>query len=55
MREYGMIQGAPAWLNVGWLIALIVFLLCIIFAAVGQLDYKLAGLIGGAALARLIP
>lgn len=50
-----MIQGAPTWLNVGWLIALIVLLLCIVFAAIGQLDFKLAGLIGGAALARLIP
>jgi len=49
------IANAPTWLNVGWLIALIVLLLCIVFAAVGQLDYKLAGLIGGAALARLIP
>jgi hypothetical protein len=42
-------------LTIGGLIALIVLLLTIVFAAIGQLDYKLAGLIGGVALARLVP
>lgn len=50
-----MITGAPTWLNIGWLIALIVLLLCIIFAALGRMELFLAGLIGGLALARLIP
>jgi hypothetical protein len=48
------ISGAP-WFTIGWLIALIVLLLAIVFMAIGQLDYKLGGLIGGVALARLVP
>jgi hypothetical protein len=40
--------------TVGWIIALLVLLLCIVFAVVGQLDYLHAGLIGGVALARLL-
>jgi hypothetical protein len=44
---------APA-ITVGWIIALLVLLLCIVFAVVGQLDYLHAGLIGGVALARLL-
>ena len=46
---------APTWLSIGWLIALIVLLLCVVFIAVGKLDYVTGGLIGGVALARLIP
>jgi hypothetical protein len=40
--------------TVGWIIALLVLILCIVFAVVGQLDYLHAGLIGGVALARLL-
>lgn len=39
--------------TIGSLIAIIVLILAIVFAATGQLDLKLAGLIGGLALARL--
>jgi hypothetical protein len=49
-----VISKAPAWLGIGWLIALLVLILCIVFAVVGPLDYLLAGLIGGVALARLL-
>ncbi len=49
------ITGAPTWVTVGWLLALVVFLLVIVFAAIGQLELRLAGLLGGVALARLIP
>jgi len=41
-------------ITIGWLIALLVLILCIVFAAIGRLDVVLAGLIGGAALARLL-
>jgi hypothetical protein len=48
------IQGAPAWATVGWVIALIVLLLCVVFIAIGKLDFVTGGLIGGAALSRLL-
>jgi hypothetical protein len=41
-------------ITIGWLLALVVLLLCIVFAAIGRLDFVLAGLIGGVALARLL-
>jgi hypothetical protein len=48
------ITGAPAWLSVGWLIALLVLILTLIFLALGQVDQKTGLLIGGVALARLL-
>jgi hypothetical protein len=41
-------------ITIGWLLALVVLLLCIVFAAIGRLDVVLAILIGGVALARLL-
>jgi hypothetical protein len=41
-------------LTIGWIIALLVLILCIVFAVIGRLDFVLAGLIGGVALARLL-
>ena len=49
-----VIAGAPAWATVGWVIALVVMLLCVVFVAIGRLDLVTGGLIGGAALARLL-
>jgi len=40
-------------ITVGWIIALLVLSLAIVFAGGGQLDYLHAGLIGGLAVARL--
>jgi hypothetical protein len=40
--------------TIGWIIALLVLILCIVFAVIGRLDFLLAGLIGGAALSRLL-
>ena len=45
----------PPWLTFGWLLALIVLVLVVVFAAIGRLDLVAAGLFGGLALARLIP
>jgi hypothetical protein len=41
-------------ITIGWLLALVVLLLCVVFAAIGRLDFVIAGLIGGVALARLL-
>jgi hypothetical protein len=41
-------------ITIGWIIAMIVLVLCIIFAVIGRLDVLLALLIGGVALARLL-
>jgi hypothetical protein len=41
-------------ITVGWVLALVALILCIVFAAVGQIDLKLAGLIGLVALSRLL-
>lgn len=46
---------APPWLTAGWLIALIVLVLCVVFIAVGRLDLVTGALIGGVALSRLLP
>lgn len=45
----------PTWLGVGWIIALIVLLLCLVFIAIGKVDLLVGGLIAGAALSRLFP
>lgn len=39
--------------TLGWLIALLVLILCIVFVVIGQLPLIVGGLIGGVALARL--
>ena len=39
---------------IGWLIALLVLVLVIVFWAIGQLDAREALLLGGLALARLL-
>ena len=49
-----VIAGAPPWLQVGWVIALIMLILCVVFAAIGSLPIMLALLIGGVALSRLL-
>jgi hypothetical protein len=49
-----VISGAPSWVNVGWIIALLVLILCVVFVAIGRLDIVLGGLIAGVALARLL-
>jgi hypothetical protein len=41
-------------LTIGWIIALLVLILCIVFAVIGRLDFLIAGLIGGVALSRLL-
>ena len=48
------IAGGPAWLTVGWLIALLVLVVDIVFLAIGQMDIRLGALIGGLALARML-
>lgn len=40
--------------TIGWIIALLVLILCIVFAVLGRLDFLVAGMIGGVALARLL-
>lgn len=40
--------------NVGAVIALLALVLCIVFAALGQMDFRTAGLIGLVALSRLV-
>jgi hypothetical protein len=50
------ITGAPAWITVGWIIAIIVLLLCIL-GLVGVLPMSATivfGLIAALALARLV-
>jgi hypothetical protein len=41
-------------ITIGWIIALLVLILCIVFAAIGRLEVVLAILIGGVALSRLV-
>lgn len=50
-----MITNRPTWLSFGWLIALIMLLLAIVFMATGQLAYIPGGLIAGVAVSRLVP
>ena len=47
-------QVAAPVFSIGWIIALLVLILCIVFAAIGRLDALLALLIGGVALSRLL-
>lgn len=47
-------HGGPVWLQVGWVIALIVLIVAVVFLVIGQLDTKVGGLIIGLALARLL-
>jgi hypothetical protein len=44
---------SPAWVTVGFLIALVVLVVDIVFLAVGQIDLKVGALIAGLAIARL--
>jgi hypothetical protein len=48
------ISGGPTWLSVGWIIALLVLVVDIVFAAIAQIELREALLIGGLALARLL-
>lgn len=51
-----VISGAPAWLSVGWIIAVIVLLLCIL-GLVGVLPETpiiIFGLLAGLAISRLL-
>jgi hypothetical protein len=41
-------------ITIGWILALVALILCIVFAAIGRLDVVLAGLIGLVALSRLL-
>jgi len=41
-------------ITIGWVIALLVLILCIIFIVTGQLPILVGSLIGGVALARLL-
>jgi len=52
MIKFG--PNAPAWLSLGWIIALIVLVLDIVFIALNQIDTKIGLLIGGVALAVLL-
>jgi len=45
---------APAWLSIGWIIALIVLIVDIVFMVLGTVDTKIGLLIGGVALARML-
>ena len=43
----------PAF-TIGWVLALIILVLVVVFFAIGQLDGRQAALFGGLALARLL-
>jgi len=45
---------ALAPVTVGWIVALLVLILTIVFVAIGRLDIVPGGLIAGVALARLL-
>jgi hypothetical protein len=47
-------QIAAPVITIGWIIAVIVLLLCVVLAVIGRLDVLEALLIGGVALARLL-
>lgn len=40
--------------GLGGILAILVIVLCLVFAVIGALDYKVAGLIGVTALTRLV-
>jgi len=46
--------GNPIVITIGWLIALLVLILAIVFIATGQLPLVVGGLIAGCALSRLL-
>lgn len=48
------IPNAPAWLGIGWLIALVVLVVDIVLLVLAGIDLKLGLLIGGLAVARLL-
>ncbi len=52
MTEDTLIQTQPR--TIGWIIALAIMLLAVVFAAIGQLDLKIAAFIVGLAAARLL-
>lgn len=41
-------------ITIGWIIALVVLILCVVFIVVGQLPIVLGSLIAGCALSRLL-
>ena len=41
-------------ITVGWILALLVLILCVVFMAIGRIDVVPGGLIAGVALARLL-
>ena len=41
-------------ITIGWIIALVVLILTVVFVAIGQLPIVVGGLIAGVALARLV-
>jgi hypothetical protein len=45
-----MTQTTPAWLTVGWIVALIVLVLSIVFAAINKLELVPAALLASAAV-----
>jgi hypothetical protein len=45
---------APSVISLGWIVALLVLILVIVFAVLAQIPLLLAGLIGGVALSRLL-
>jgi hypothetical protein len=50
--QFQVVAGGP--ITLGWLVALLVLILAIIFAVLNTIPLVLAGLIGGVALARLL-
>lgn len=49
-----VVQGAPAWLSIGRIIAIIVLVLAILFVVLNRLDIVPGALIAGLALALLL-
>lgn len=48
------IPNAPPWLSIGWLIALLVLVIDVVFLAIGAIDLRVGLLLGGLALARML-
>jgi hypothetical protein len=49
-----VIPNAPAYATVGWLLAVLILILVIVFWALGQIDAREALIAGGLALARIL-
>lgn len=47
-------QVAAPVFTLGWILALLVLILCIVFMAIGRIDFLIGALIGGVALSRLL-